>query len=100
MIRTFLKSYRTTHHLTQKEMASILGITREYYTKLERGLAQPSYSLWGRMCVELQLDVPPFLKSRNGKSPSGTSEMCTLCLALQKGDRKQIEKLMRRIVEQ
>lgn len=100
MISTVLKSYRTAHQLTQKEMALTLGITREYYAKLDRGSAQPSYSLFERICEKLELEVTGLLKSRDGKSRSGMSEMCTLCLALRKGNRKLIEKLMRAMVEQ
>ncbi len=33
-----LKKIRQDHHMTQEEMASTLGLSRQYYTCLERGM--------------------------------------------------------------
>lgn len=51
MISLVLKSYRKMHSFTQKEMAERLGVTREYYSRLERGAAAPSFALFEVMCA-------------------------------------------------
>ena len=40
-----LRQYRKKRGLAQKEVAAILGISREHYTRIERGLVTPSQKL-------------------------------------------------------
>lgn len=98
MISTVLKSYRTTHRLTQKEMAEKLSVTREYYSQLERGVTAPSFALFETMCSTMQLSVPHVLTRANDGS-SSYREMCMLCTQLGKKDRKEIERLMKRMLK-
>ncbi|MDI6765262.1 MAG: helix-turn-helix transcriptional regulator [Bacteroidota bacterium] len=44
-----LKEFRKENHLAQKEIANKLGITREYYVKIEKGRRIPSMQLIKRM---------------------------------------------------
>ena len=37
-IQTRIKQIRKEHHMTQQEMADLLGLSRQYYTCLEKGM--------------------------------------------------------------
>lgn len=98
MVSTVLKSYRKSHFLTQKEMAARLSITREYYSRLERGVAAPSFALFEAMCSTTQSLLPHMLShSDDGSSNNGV--ICTLCTQLGLQDRKEIERLMKRMLK-
>ena len=53
----FLKTYRKTHHLEQKEMAFRLCITRVHYARLESGIRKPSIELIDKISDSLGVDV-------------------------------------------
>ena len=53
MIANVLTTYRKAHGLTQQDMASLLGISRNYLSQIERGEideASISLGIYRRMC--------------------------------------------------
>ncbi|MBA4312183.1 MAG: hypothetical protein C0417_06095 [Chlorobiaceae bacterium] len=55
-----LKEYREEHRLAQKQLAERLGITREYYSKIEKGSRLPSHNLLRKISVELNISLGHF----------------------------------------
>ena len=53
----FLKNVRREKKLTQKEMASLLGITREHYAQIESGRYEPSVKLLRAISSRLDVHV-------------------------------------------
>lgn len=53
MPRTCLITARERAHLTQKQVAERLGITRSHYTKIEGGTRDPSFDVLQRICALL-----------------------------------------------
>lgn len=49
MKREKLKLFREKQHLTQENMARILGITVVHYKSIEYGYRNPSFELLGKM---------------------------------------------------
>ena len=95
----FLKTYRKIHSLTQKELAYDLGITREYYARLESGLGKPSFSLLDRICSQMDLDCEWLVNNNGGPTKrNDLFEMCDICARLRREDRKEIGRLMKRLV--
>jgi len=95
-----LRAYRRSHHLTQKELAVTLGVSREYYSRLECGKSSPSMKLLETICRST--DIPAegiFGKSAPGLSRNEITEMCKLCLRMRTSDRKKIHWLIRRMVK-
>lgn len=45
MLQDYLKKYRMRHNLTQKEMASKLFTTQDYYCQIESGKKRPGHSM-------------------------------------------------------
>lgn len=39
-----LEEFRKAKGLMQTEMASLIGVSKSYYSKIERGFREPSYS--------------------------------------------------------
>jgi len=97
MLGAQLRAHRTKYRLTQKEMASKLGITREYYARLERGFALPSFALFETICSAMHLVAPHHLTLSNDDGLD-YREMCTLCRQLNERDRVEIERLMKGMV--
>ena len=58
-----LQEYRLRHHLTQKEVAAKINISREYYAKIEEGKKLPSYSLLRVIAHQLALSIVIILSS-------------------------------------
>lgn len=51
-----IRDFRIKHDLYQRELADLLGVTREYFNYLERGVRTPSKTLRLLLdCVEKQL---------------------------------------------
>ncbi len=95
-----LRAYRRTHHLTQKEIAASLGVSREYYSRLECGKSLPSFRLLERICRSTDISAEVvFGKSAGVFSGYEMSEICKLCLRLRSRDRKKIHWLIRRMVK-
>ena len=45
----YLEMFRKSLNLSQSEMATQLGITRSYYSKIEKGYRNPSYDFMRRL---------------------------------------------------
>ncbi len=52
-----LRSYRKRHHLLQKEMSSLLGVSREHYARVESGKILPGIHLIRRISETLHVTV-------------------------------------------
>ncbi|HAL56066.1 MAG TPA: XRE family transcriptional regulator [Bacteroidetes bacterium] len=95
-----LKAYRKSRQLTQKELASTLGVSREYYARLEGGSGTPSTELLEQICSLPNLPLDRLFKRNDGSL--GTKEMaetCQLCSTLRREDRKEIGRLIRRMLK-
>jgi transcriptional regulator with XRE-family HTH domain len=99
MVGTVLRLYRRSNHLSQKEMAAALGITREYYCRLEGGFGTPSFPLFEKMCSTMGLaSVQVAGNTYKGSTNKDLLRMCELCARLSKEDRNEIQKLMDRLL--
>jgi transcriptional regulator with XRE-family HTH domain len=95
-----LRAYRRTHHLTQKEIAVSLGVSREYYSRLECGKTQPSLRLLQTICHSTDISAANFFgKSARKLSRNEITEMCKLCLRMRASDREKIQWLIRRMLK-
>lgn len=52
-----LRTVREAHHLLQKDLADRAGLDRSYVSKLERGLADPTYSTLSKISSAYGLSV-------------------------------------------
>jgi len=52
-----LKDYRQQKNLLQKEVADLLGISREHYAQIEAGCCIPSLKLLQKISKRLQLNI-------------------------------------------
>jgi transcriptional regulator with XRE-family HTH domain len=62
----FLKDYRVEHNLTQKQMAELLGTSRNYYCSLETGKKKPGFRLFGKIAEVLGIPVEYLRRMTNG----------------------------------
>ncbi len=92
-----LKAHRKQRRLTQKELAAMLGVSREHYARIENGVCKPSYRLFEKICSSIDCPSVPSLKGP-GKNRR-TSDMCSLCSRLLPNDRQEIERLMKLLSE-
>ena len=49
-------SKRREKNLTQDELADLLNISNNHLSSIENGRSGPSYSLFKKLCIELELD--------------------------------------------
>lgn len=52
-----LRDYRKQNNLLQKQIAAKIGISREYYSRIEEHRAFPSIQLLHRMASKLHLKI-------------------------------------------
>ncbi len=52
-----LRLYRKRHHLVQKELAAVIGISLKHYALIERGKAHPSHTVLERICAVTPVSV-------------------------------------------
>lgn len=45
-MRTGLKLFRVKNHLTQQQVAERVGVSRQVYSKIERGVSQGNTNFW------------------------------------------------------
>lgn len=95
-----LRMYRRSKNLTQKEMAAHVGVNREYYGRLERGSAKPSFELLEKICPTFDLTSPYVIpKSEAHTSSHGSVKMCQRCSTLSAKDRQKIERLIKTLMK-
>jgi transcriptional regulator with XRE-family HTH domain len=56
-IGSHLKNVRQAHRLLQKDLATRSGLDRSYVSKLERGLADPTFSTLQKIAAAYKLSV-------------------------------------------
>ncbi len=90
-----LKEFRTDNNLAQKQMADKLGISREYYSRLEAGKVVPSRKLFFKICslTGKQLFLPDESKSAR------ELEMCFICANLNEQDRRAFKLKMMKVIK-
>ena len=95
----FLKKYRTTRNLTQKELAHRLDIGREHYARLECGGRKPSVNMLEKISSKLGTNVTDIIKHANGDSLDNTVlEIIEHVLMMDEQQRKKILLTAREIV--
>ena len=69
-----LRSYRKQHHLLQKDMSALLGISREHYARVESGRIIPGVDLLTTISKKLHITIiivlppkDPIVKSLDNK---------------------------------
>ncbi len=96
MIHSLLRAHRNSNHLTQKEMAAKLGITREYYSRLERGVATPSFPLFETLCAVLKLQALELAHRLGDSKQKGmVPPICDLCSKLSRQQRQAVKRMMK-----
>jgi len=61
----------------QKQIADQLGVSREYYARIECGRVIPSLGLLAKMSVELNVEISFVIPSANGSaSRLGKEDYC------------------------
>ncbi|MDR3611612.1 MAG: helix-turn-helix transcriptional regulator [Ignavibacteriaceae bacterium] len=88
-VGNILKLYRNRNKLYQKEVASILGISREYYSQLENNKASPSTSLLITICKITNTNLPFLLNE-----PVLDNDICLSCHELTGEDRELVNKMI------
>jgi len=63
LLANILKTYRGRHALLQKEVADVLGISREHYAQIESGHVTPSFKLLQRVSERLDLNFVVVMKN-------------------------------------
>jgi DNA-binding XRE family transcriptional regulator len=95
-----LKMYRRSRQLTQKEVAALFGISREYYCRLESGKGKPSISLLETICRSTDIAVESIFGDDAEMNLRGQlNELCKLCLRLRSPDRKKVQWLIKRMLK-
>lgn len=61
-MREWLKEFRTTRGLTQKETAQLVGISRSYYTHIEQGNKTPSVEVSKKIAKTLKFNWTLFFE--------------------------------------
>ncbi|MHB8338918.1 MAG: helix-turn-helix domain-containing protein [Ignavibacteriaceae bacterium] len=95
-IGSFLKTYRKDHNYRQKEFAYHLGISREYYSRLEEGKAFPSTKLFFLICKITKVNVPfsPYCKTVS------ELEMCALCSSLSHKNKIFVKRMIKGFIKE
>jgi len=57
ILPSILKGYRQQNSLLQKEVADVLGVSREHYAQVEAGCCIPSLKLLQKISERLQLNI-------------------------------------------
>ena len=93
----FLKSYRLTHKLTQKEMAHLLKITRVHYARLENNIGNPSVFMLEKICETIGVQIEDvFIESRKNDSlDADVREIFERILLMNSTERMQLLGVMR-----
>ena len=60
-----IRYYRTIRTLEQITLADRLGITSQYLSKIERGVARPSMDLLFLIAQELNVDITKLMKEES-----------------------------------
>ncbi|MEA3286280.1 MAG: helix-turn-helix transcriptional regulator [Candidatus Marinimicrobia bacterium] len=63
-----LRMVRESHQLLQKDLADKAGLDRSYISKLERGLADPTFATLRKIASAYPLSVPHLLNYGNPES--------------------------------
>ena len=95
-----LKSYRRRNNLIQQQMATKIGVSREYYSRLERSIDQPSIDLLQKISSVTghyleQISV----MNKCFKHDDEITTMCELCTLLHNNDRREIVRIMKCMLE-
>lgn len=61
-IKSNIKRYRMLSKLTQAELASIIGVTTPYLSKVERGKNTPSFDLLSKLATSLNVPIEYFIE--------------------------------------
>lgn len=93
-IGSVLKSFRKHHGYYQKEVAQKLKISREYYSRLEKGKSFPSTRLLLKICDYTEIKIFFIL---NDKSDSSL-KMCKLCSLISDNDKAVIKRIIKGII--
>lgn len=95
-----LRSYRKRKGLSQKEMACILDVTREYYWRLENGRAYPSLNLVSKLLRRLDLS-PGLLMLFDESRGTWTEDLqaISVLLSLPRDDLRIIRTLLDRLAQ-
>lgn len=81
-------------------MAAKLGISREYYSRLERSIDQPSVDLLQKISAVTGHYLERFLLMKKCfHHDDEIAAMCELCALLQNDDRKEIVRIMKNMLE-
>ncbi len=57
ILSSILKGYRRQNSLLQKEVADMLGVSREHYAQVEAGCCFPSLKLLQKISDRLELNI-------------------------------------------
>ena len=64
MFGGFIRDGRLSKQLSQKELATAMGMDQSYLSLLEKGLRRADLELAFRLCSHLDLDLNVFLKNQ------------------------------------
>ncbi len=69
-VRTALVVRRQALHITQKQVASLAGISRSHYTKIEAGVRTPTLDIARRIACALRAGVDELFFDQTGDATS------------------------------
>ncbi len=67
----FFRHFRLHTNLTQADMASAIGKSQSYISKLEKGLLEPTISEWFSFCDKFKVSLDSLLKFKKSQSNEG-----------------------------
>lgn len=92
-LRQVLKEYRVSRKIPQKQMAALLGVTREYYASIESGKRFPSTALLKRICLATRFRDS--ILSPLAESPDDLD--CAICLTLPERDKELLKRIIHKL---
>jgi len=95
-----LRTYRIGKHLLQKNVAAELNISRDHYSRLENGKANPSYKLLMKIARMTHQEFDDMNGLHDPHSPSKvgirrTGDLCSRCRYLSRHDATFVARLTR-----
>ncbi|SNS38134.1 Transcriptional regulator, contains XRE-family HTH domain [Granulicella rosea] len=72
-----VRDLRHVRNLSQRQLATRMGVPRTYISKIENGKAMPTLSSLDRLARALQVDISTLLRDANGRHSNETAMLMT-----------------------
>ena len=76
-VATAVRDLRHVRNLSQRQLATRMGVPRTYISKIENGKAMPTLSSLDRLARALQVDISTLLRDSNTRHRDETAVLMT-----------------------